>query len=106
MSGIDRELTLDSRHTAKHLPNTPQMRRLLQQEGSAHIFADAATMQRVAAAIIESGEFTGNIRGHERYGLYFSNPIGYRMSQDGSQIPLYYGEIKVKGERYHVIPRT
>ena len=53
----------------------------------------------------EKGEFTGIIRNHERYGLYFSKPIGYRISADGSQIPLYYGD-KLSGERYYVIPRT
>ena len=54
----------------------------------------------------ENGEFTGVIRGHERYGLYFSQPIGYRVSPDGSRISLDYGEIKVTGNKYHVIPRT
>jgi len=106
MSGINRELTLERRHIAKHLPNTAQMQRLFQKEGVAHVFNDEATMIRVAQAIIENGEFRGIIRNHERYGLYFSKPIGYRISADGSQIPLYYGEIKVTGERYHVIPRT
>lgn len=48
----------------------------------------------------------GFIRGHERYGLYFDEPIGYRISVDGSKIPLYYVEMKVKGNKYHVIPRT
>ena len=82
------------------------MQRLLQKEGVAHVFNDEATMIRVAQAIIEKGEFTGIIRNYERYGLYFSKPIGERISADGSQIPLYYGEIKLSGERYHVIPRT
>ncbi|MHC5914992.1 MAG: DUF6972 family protein [Nostoc sp.] len=44
----------------------------------------------------------------QRYGLYFSEPIGYIIKADGSQIPLYYGEIKIvktTGE-YHAIPRT
>lgn len=38
--------------------------------------------------------------------LYFDEPIGYRLSIDGSRIPLYYAEMKVKGNKYHVIPRT
>lgn len=106
MSGINRELTLDLKHIAKHLPNTPQMQRILQQEGSVHVFNDEATMARVAQVILKNGEFTGAIRGHERYGLYFSDAIGYRIGEDGSSIPLYYGEMKVKGDKYHVIPRT
>lgn len=106
MSGIHRELRLDWRHVAKHLPNTPQMQKLLQQEGSAHVFNDQATMERVANAIIQSGDFIGTIRGHERYGLYFDQPIGYRLDAGGQPTPLYYGEMKVKGERYHVIPRS
>ena len=63
-------------------------------------------MKIVDQAIIENEELTGTIRGHERYGLYFPEPIGYRISEDGSRIPLYYGEMKVKGDKYHVIPRT
>lgn len=63
-------------------------------------------MLMVAQAIIERGEFTGFIRGHERYGLYFDEPIDYRVSIDGSTIRLYYAEMKVKGNKYHVIPRT
>ncbi|TVP63870.1 MAG: hypothetical protein EA343_06720 [Nodularia sp. (in: Bacteria)] len=106
MSLIDRELTLDTQHVAKHLPDTPQMQQLLQKEGSAHIFNDEATIYIVAQAIIEQGEFTGCIRGHERCGISFDEPIGYRFSRDGDQFPLYYAEMKVKGNKYHVIPRT
>lgn len=106
MSLIDRELTLDTRHIAKHLPDTLQMQQLLQKEGSAHVFNDEATMLIVAQAIIAQGEFTGVVRGHERYGLFFCEPIGYRVSIDGNKIPLYYAEMKVKGNKYHVIPRT
>ena len=96
MSLIDRELTLDTRHVAKHLPDTYQMQRLLQKEGSVHVFNDETTLSMVTQAIIEKGEFTGVVRGHERYGLYFVEPVGYRVSVDSSRIPLYYAEIKVK----------
>lgn len=106
MTGINPNLILDTRHIAKHIPNTPEMLRLLNKEGFVHVFKDEATMKRVAQTIINQGEFTGVIRGHERYGLYFSEPIGYRLSIDGTQIPLYYGEIKVTRDKYHVIPRT
>lgn len=106
MSLIDRELTPDTKHVAKHPPDTPQMEQLLQKEGSAHVFNDEATMKAVTQAIIERGEFSGVVRGHERYGLYFVEPVGYRVSADGSRIPLYYAEMKVKGNKYHVIPRT
>ncbi len=65
-------------------------------------------MERVAQAIIERGEFTGGIRGYERYGLFFSESIGYRISPEGSSSTLlFYGEVKIDAEnRYHVIPRT
>lgn len=108
MSGIKREIFLDSRHTAKHLPGTPQMQRLLRRGRSAHVFNNEATMERVAQAIIERGEFTGVIRGYERYGLFFAESIGYRISpEDGSSTPLFYGEVKIDAEnRYHVILRT
>ena len=57
------------------------------------MFNDEITLQRVAQAIIESGEFTGTIRGHDRYGLFFQEPIGYRIDADDNRIPLRYGEI-------------
>lgn len=108
MSGINREVTPNSRHIAKHLPNTPQVQRLLRQGRATHVFNNEATMEKVAQAIVERGEFTGIIRGYERYGLFFDEPIGYRTNPgDGSSTPLFYGEVKIDAEnRYHVIPRT
>lgn len=107
MSGIDREIFVDPRHIAKHLPATASVQRLLRRGRAAHIFNDEATMNRVAQAIIEKGEHTGIIREYERYGLFFTEAIGSRIDPDGSTIPLFYGEIKIDAEnRYHVIPRT
>lgn len=113
MCGIDRDITPDPRPSLieRHLPNTPQVQRLLRREGRAHVFNDLETLKRVTAAIIASGERTGikdEDDDYERYGLYFPEPIGYIIRVDGSQTPLYYGEIKIvkaTGE-YHAIPRT
>lgn len=113
MNGIDRDITPDSRPSLidRHLPNTPQVQRLLRREGRAHVFSNRETMERVIRAIIARGERTGiedEDDDYERYGLYFSEPIGYIIRIDGSQTPLYYGEIKIvktTGE-YHAIPRT
>lgn len=113
MSGINRELTPDPRTSLfdKHLPETPQVQRLLRKEEKAHVFNDRATMDLVIQAIIDRGELTGiedETDDYERYGLYFDYPIGYQIRADGSSIPLYYAEIKIiKGtDNYHVIPRT
>lgn len=106
MSGINRQITFDSRHVAKHLPDTPQIRRLLNKGRAAHVFNNEATMNQVAQAI-EDGEFTGKIRGYDRYGMFFVESIGYRVDPDGSHLSLYYGEIKVDAEnRYHATPRS
>jgi hypothetical protein len=113
MSGIDRDITPDSRQSLvdRHLPNTSQVRRLLRKEGRAHVFNDRDTLERGTQAIIKSGERTGideKEDDYERYGLYFLDPIGYTIRTDGSITPLYYGEIKIvktTGE-YHAIPRT
>jgi len=113
MSGIDRKIIPDPRQSLidRHLPNTPQVQRLLYREGRAHVFNDRETLERVIQAIIEGGERTGiddEEDDYERYGLYFSEMIGYRIRTDGSKTPLYYGEIKIvktTGE-YHAIPRT
>lgn len=107
MSGIEREIILDPRHIAKHLPDTPQVQRLLKRGRAAHVFNDEATMNRVAQAAIERGDYTGTVRGYERYGLFFAEAIGYRISPDESSIPLFYGEVKIDAQnRYHVTPRT
>jgi hypothetical protein len=72
-----------------------------------HVFNDEETMLRVAQAIIERGEYLGEIRNYERYGLLFSEPIGYRIDPSGSRIPLFYGEVKIDAnDKYHPIPRT
>lgn len=94
MSGIDRDITPDPRPSLidRHLPNTPQVQRLLRREGT-HLFNDLGTLKRVTQAIIADGERTGIDDDYERYGLYFSEPIGYIIRADGSQTPLYYGEI-------------
>lgn len=113
MSGIDREITPDPRTSLidRHLSNTLQVQRLLRREGRAHVFNDRETLERVIQAIIENGERTGfddEDDDYERYGLYFSEAIGYIIRVGGSQIPLYYSEIKIvkaTGE-YHAIPRT
>jgi hypothetical protein len=113
MSGIDRDIIPDPRLSLidRHLPNTRQIQRLLRREGRAHVFKDLETLKRVTKAIITGGERTGiedENDDYERYGLYFSEPIGYIIREDGSRLPLYYGEIKIvktTGE-YHAIPRT
>jgi hypothetical protein len=92
----------------RHLPNTAQVQRLLGREGRAHVFNDSETLERVTQAIIAGAEQTGAEDAYDRYGLYFSEAIGYIIRVDGSQTPLYYGEIKIVktiGE-YHAIPRT
>ncbi len=107
MTGINRQITLDFKHIAKHLQNTPQSKRLLNRGRAAHVFIDETTMNSVARTIIEVGEFTGTIREYDRYGMFFDQPIGYRVSHDGTRTLLYYGEIKVNASgQYHVIPRT
>ena len=113
MNGINREIIPDPRPSLinRHLPNTPQVQRLLRREGKAHVFNDLKTLEQVTQTIIKRGERTGindEDDDYERYGLYFSEAIGYIIRVDGSQTPLYYGEIKVvkaTGE-YHAIPRT
>jgi hypothetical protein len=108
MAGITGNIRLDNRHTGKHLPDTIQTSRLIAKGKAIHVFNDLSTMESVAKAIIEKGEFMGLIRGYKRYGLLFSDPIGYRFEpSNNSKIFLFYGEIKIDADnRYHVIPRT
>jgi hypothetical protein len=107
MSGINREIFLDSKHIPKHLPNTPQSQRLLLRGRATHVFKDEDTMLQVTRAIIERGEYTGSIRNYDRYGLFFTEAIGDRIDPDNSRTPLFYGEVKIDANnRYHTIPRT
>ena len=103
MSGIDRDILIDSRYFQRHLPNTPQVRKLLRRGRAAHVFNDEKTMLEVA----QRGEHAGSIRNYERYGLLFTQSIGVRIVPNGSTIPLFYGEVKIDANnRYHPIPRT
>jgi hypothetical protein len=82
MSGIDREIIPDPRQSLidRHLPNTTQVQRLLRREDRAHVFNDRETLERVTQAIISGGEQTGvddEEDAYDRYGLYFSEAIGY-----------------------------
>jgi hypothetical protein len=107
MSAIEREIFLDPRHLPKHLPDTPQVQRLLRRGKAAHVFNDEETMLLVAQAIIERGESLGYIRNYERYGLLFPESIGSRIDPSGSRTPLFYGEVKIDADdKYHPIPRT
>ena len=113
MSGIDRQLTLETRTSLinKHLPGTQKAESELENEGIVHLFNNRETMERVATEIKLRGERTGADDledNYERYGLYFSEQIGYILKADGTPIPLQYGEIKIKKTigKYHVIPRT
>jgi hypothetical protein len=107
MSGIDREIILDRRHIAKHLPNTAQSNRLLRRGRSAHVFNDEDTLYRVSEAIIVGGIHIGFARGYDRYGLMFTEAIGVRIDPNGSTLPLLYGEVKIDADdKYHPVPRT
>lgn len=107
MSGIHRAITLDRRHIAKHLPNTPQSDRLIRRGISAHVFNDEDTLFKVAQIIIVRGIHTGFARGYDRYGLMFTEAIGVRIDANGSTLPLFYGEVKIDADdKYHPVPRT
>jgi hypothetical protein len=107
MSSIDRPITLDRRHIAKHLLDTNQNNRLLRRGRSAHIFNDEATLLRVAQAIIDTGIYTGFARGYDRYGVLLTEAIGVRIAPDGSTLPLFYGEVKIDADHQcHPVPRT
>lgn len=88
-------------------PDTPQSKKLI-EEGAAHVFKDEATLRQVEKAILEGGESTGTVRGWERHGLRFEEPIGFRVDAAGNKMPLHYGEIKLNTAtgKYHVVPRS
>jgi RHS repeat-associated protein len=98
----------DPKYIARHLLNTPQSLKLIQNDGAAHVFIDEATLYQVQGSVIENGQYTGYVRGYYRFGLKFDSPIGYRIDNSGNQIPLNYGELKFQPETgaYHITPRT
>ncbi|CAN1209258.1 hypothetical protein TUMEXPCC7403_03480 [Tumidithrix helvetica PCC 7403] len=101
-----RGLNLAEKHIHKHLPDTPQMLKLLKEDGKAHVFNDRETLLLVTEALFEDGQLIGTVRGHERYGMYFDRAIGYRIDLEGNRLPLYFAEMKIIKGEYHVIPRT
>lgn len=100
--------TYETKFKARHLPDTEQSQRTIQRDGAAHVFNDEETLEYVAKTILEKGEKVGIIRGWERWGVYFDEPIGYRIDQSNQRTPLYYGEMKIRLDTrlYHVTPRT
>jgi hypothetical protein len=99
-------LAFELKHLPKHLEGTSAANRLIRKEGAAHVFESREALGAVEQAIMQRGQFTGSVRGWDRYGLQFDTPIGFRVGADGSRTPLFYGEIKVRDGMYHVIPRT
>lgn len=100
MAGINKKIIRDSRQRLfdKHIDGTPQAQRLLKKEGKIHVFNDVETMGSVIESIIAKGERTDlndETDYYERYGLYFSQPIGYQLRSDGTKLLLYYAEIKI-----------
>jgi RHS repeat-associated protein len=91
----------------KHIAGTNKANSVLRSKGSNHVFTDRETLSYVEQEILKRGQHTGRAKGTERYGLYFDQPIGYRIDSKGRQIPLRYGELKIRDDGlYHVIPRT
>jgi hypothetical protein len=92
MGGISRKIIPDPRLSLvdRHLPGTAQVERLLRKEGRAHVFNSLETLRQVTTAIIDRGEQTGandEDDDYERYGLYFSEAIGYMLRADGKSKP-------------------
>jgi RHS repeat-associated protein len=91
----------------KHIAGTNKANSVLRGEGNNHVFTDRETLSYVEQEILKRGQHTGRVKGTERYGLYFDQPIGYRIDSTGRKIPLRYGELKIRDDGlYHVIPRT
>jgi hypothetical protein len=51
MSGINREIFLDPKHIAKHLPGTGPSNRLLMRGRAAHVFKQQFQIQNLALLI-------------------------------------------------------
>jgi hypothetical protein len=101
-----RGLSLAERHVQKHLLDTPQMLKQLKEDGKAHVFKDRQTLFEVTEVLFKEGQFIGVVRGHERYGMYFDQAIGYRIDLEGNRLLLYFAEMKIIKGEYHVIPST
>jgi|GEM_PF-2381953 len=68
-------------------------------------FNDDATRQRVARTIMEHAQCTGVIRGRERWGLYFDEPIGQLLGAGVDAQPLRYAEMKVIDDRGYLLAK-
>jgi hypothetical protein len=96
----------------KHFEGTLEANRVLKNDGAAHLFNDTKTYSTVESQLFKKGNFTGitdqGSRSWARIGLRFDNPIGFRLSQNGTRTPLFYGELKLdlNTNLYHIVPRT
>jgi RHS repeat-associated protein len=107
-SGLSMDgLAYETRFVDKHLPGTVKSWNLATGgKDAAHVFNDLSTLSRVESEIFARGVNTGTVRGAQRFGLYFDGPIGFRVANGRVTNALCYGEMKVDGPLYHVIPRT
>ncbi|MFN7524663.1 MAG: DUF6972 family protein, partial [Aphanizomenon sp.] len=104
---IGLSLSYEIKHLNKHLRNTLESKKLINKDGSAHVFNNIETLSKVESEILRRGQYTGTVRDTKRYGLRFKEAIGSRIAKDGTEIPLHYGELKVRPDgQYHIIPRT
>jgi hypothetical protein len=105
--GVAEARVLEESYQAKHLLGTPQSAKMVRAGEAIHVFQDAATLEKVTDAIRAAGIETAGVRGWRRFGLRFHVPIGYRIGPEGTRIPLFYGELKLREGTglFHVVPR-
>lgn len=90
----------------KHIAGTPEAEKEA-RKSDAHVFTSREVMNRVVNDIMEKGNYTGNVRGWDRWGLRYDKPIGYRVDKYGKKKDLNYGEIKINSAGvYHAEPRA
>ena len=92
----------------RHLPETAAAAKAVaKDQAGAFVFKDLSTLSRVEAEIFARGEYTGTVRGWERFGVRFNEPIGTQIRKNGTTTVLDYGEMKIRSNGlYHVTPRT
>ena len=73
MSGINHEIFLDSRHAGKHLPDIPQMQRLLRRGRSAHVVFNLAAMESLRKPSLKDGSLKGQFDDMSAMAYFFLN---------------------------------
>ncbi|MEO0563946.1 MAG: hypothetical protein AAF125_17715, partial [Chloroflexota bacterium] len=96
---------------SRHTSNGNKAQRDLNRGREAHVFDDDIDLSELEQLILDEGIYPGEVRNWHRYYLEMDGPIGNRIQEGRSNVPLRVAELKAKQDDngnwiFHLVPRT